>query len=258
MLRKMNKKIFLDIPFIPKKPISLALVDSRYKARLEGFFIKNKIIPIFVEKCTALYPAISCHPDIQCHPLGGNRIVIAPNASQSLKNQLIQHKFEIIVGNTRLESNYPNNIAYNVARIGRFAFHNMKYTDPILKEELEAQGVELIHVNQGYAKCSVAIVDEDSMITSDKGIANAAKEIGFNVLLINPGFIELPGLNYGFIGGATGLLSQDKLGFAGNWKTHKDSRKIENFLRQRNKIPVALDMDPLIDVGSIIPLKEYE
>ena len=254
----MSKEIFLDIPFIPKKPISLALVDSRYKARLKSFFIKNKILPIFVEKCTELYPAISCHPDIQCHPLGGNRIVIAPNASQSLKNQLIQHNFEIIVGNTRLESNYPNNIAYNVARIGRFAFHNKKYTDPILKEELKAQGVELIHVNQGYAKCSVAIVDQYSMITSDKGIANVATEIGLNVLLITPGFIELPGLNYGFIGGATCLLSRNKLGFVGSWKNHIDSRKIEQFLRERNKIPVAMDMNPLIDVGSIIPLKQYE
>ncbi|NLN41895.1 MAG: hypothetical protein GX160_07940 [Clostridiales bacterium] len=254
----MSKEIFLDIPFIPKKPISLALVDSRYKARLKSFFIKNKILPIFVEKCTELYPAISCHPDIQCHPLGGNRIVIAPNASQSLKNQLIQHNFEIIVGNTRLESNYPNNIAYNVARIGRYAFHNKKFTDPILKEELQAQGVELIHVKQGYAKCSVAVVDQYSIITSDKGIAKVATEIGIKVLLINPGFIELPGLNYGFIGGATGLVSQNKLAFAGNWKDHKDYKKIEIFLKERNKTPVAADMNPLVDVGSIIPLKQYE
>ncbi len=255
-MRKMSKEAFLETPFIPDNSVSLALVDSRYKARLEVFLKDYQISPIYVDKCTDLYPSISCHPDIQCHPLGGNKIVIAPNASQSLKNQLIQHDFEIIVGNTRLESNYPNNIAYNVARIGEYAFHNKKYTDPILKGELQSQGVELVHVNQGYSKCSVAIVDEHSLITSDKGIAKAAKGVGFNVLLINPGFIDLPGLNYGFIGGATGLLNLNALGFVGNWKTHKDYEKIEDFLKERGKIPVAMDMHLLADVGSIIPLKQ--
>jgi len=254
----MHKEFFLECPFIPKNPVSLALVDIRYKARLEDDLKKRKISPIYVGPCPDLYPSISCHPDIQCHPLGGNKIVVAPNASQSLKNQLIQHDFDILLGNTRLESNYPNNIAYNVARIGGFAFHNKKYTDPIIRESLRGQGVELVHVNQGYAKCSVSIVDEYSMITSDKGIASAAKEVGLNVLTIEPGFIKLPGLDYGFIGGATGLLSQNQIGFVGNGSSYIDSRSIESYLEHRGKKALMLGKFPLSDVGSIIPLKEYE
>lgn len=252
----MNKEEFLQIPFIPKHPVSLTLIDSRYKAGLEDDFKKMNIFPIFVDPCTDLYPSISCHPDIQCHPLGGNRVVIAPNVSESLKNQLIQHDFEIIVGNTRLESNYPNNIAYNVARIGEFAFHNKMYTDPILKAELLAQGVKFIHVNQGYTKCSVSIVDEHSIITSDRGIARAAIEVGLNVMIMKPGFIQLPGLNYGFIGGATGLLSRNSLGLVGNWQSHTDSRDIEIFLEGRGKTPVTLGKFSFLDIGSIIPLKQ--
>lgn len=246
----------MQTPFVPQNPVSLALVDSRYKAGLEDDFANKNILPIFVDPCMDLYPSISCHPDIQCHPLGGNRVVVAPNASESLKNQLIQHDFEIIVGNTRLESNYPNNIAYNVARIGEFAFHNQRYTDPILKAELQAQGVEFVHVNQGYAKCSIAIIDEHSMITSDKGIAWAAMGIGLNVMVIAPGYIELPGLDYGFIGGATGLLSRNELGVVGDWQSHIDSRNIEIFLEGRGKTPVTLGKFSFLDIGSIIPLKQ--
>ncbi len=253
----MNRTEFIQIPFIPENPVSLALIDSRYRARLEDALKNKKIEPIFVEPCTDLYPSISCHPDIQCHPLGGNRIVIAPNASESLKNQLIQHNFEIIVGNTRLESNYPNNIAYNVARIGRFAFHNKRYTDPVLMAELQNQGVDFVHVNQGYAKCSVSIIDEQSVITSDIGIARAALKVGLNVLIITPGFIELPGLDYGFIGGATGLLSRRDLGLVGNWHIHTDNRKIEFFLNSRGKTPVTLGKFSFSDIGSIIPLKQH-
>lgn len=253
----MKKDRFLKFPFIPQNPVSLALIDGRYRPMVEGALKNKGIIPLFLQPCPDLYPSISCHPDIQCHPLGGNKILVAPNANSSLKNQLIQHDFEIIVGNTRLESNYPNNIAYNVARIGSVAFHNKKYTDPILKEGLKDQGVELIHVNQGYAKCSVAMVDECSMITSDMGIARVAAEIGLNVMVISPGHIKLPDLDYGFIGGATGLITGVHLGFVGNWRHHTDGKDMETFLKSRGKIPASLGDFPLMDLGSIIPLKEY-
>lgn len=248
---------FIKIPYIPQNPVSLALIDGRYGTILMESLGKRKIKPILVGPCSDLYPSISSHPDIQCHPLGGNKVIIAPNANESLKNQLIQHDFDLIVGHTRLESNYPNNIAYNVARIGSVAFHNEKYTDPVLKEILQGQGVEFIHVNQGYSKCSVSIIDEYSMITSDRGIARIAEEIGLNVMVISPGYIRLPGLDYGFIGGATGLIGENDLGLIGNLESHVDKEKVEAFLKMRGKTPISLCKFPLVDIGSLIPLKEY-
>ena len=37
---------------------------------------------------------------------------------------------------------------------------------------------------QGYAKCSCVVVDEDSIITSDRGIWREAVNAGMDVLLI--------------------------------------------------------------------------
>lgn len=123
--------------------------------------------------------------------------------------------------------------------------------------ELEKQGVKMIHVKQGYAKCSVCIVDENAIITSDRGIAKVAKNTGFEVMVIEPGFIQLRGLNYGFIGGATGLLDKDALGFAGDLTAHKNGLIIKDFLWTKGKTCIGLGELSLSDVGSIIPLKEY-
>jgi hypothetical protein len=249
-------KHFLDKPFLPKGKVSLVLIDSRIDAETKKQIRSRGIAYIEVPPCDALYDAISCHPDIQCHPLGGRKIVLAPNSSEALRNQLIHQDFEILLGNTTLKGNYPNNIAYNVARIGDFALHNTAYTDPLLKKQLMDQGVRLVHVNQGYTKCSVAIVNDHALITSDHGIAAAARDCGLDVLWIRPGFIELKGLNYGFIGGTCGLAGPDELAFIGDIRRHPDFLQIQEFAARHGKRITTWNSGGLYDFGSIIPLKE--
>ena len=48
---------------------------------------------------------------------------------------------------------------------------------------------------------------------------------GIDVLLIRPGYIELPGYPYGFIGGTNGNLSKDIIVFSGSLKEHPDYEK---------------------------------
>lgn len=247
---------FVEKPFIPGGRISVAIIDSRLDDLQKKQLKASSIDLLEVGPCEALYEAVSCHPDIQCHPLGGNRILIAPNASRSLKDHLIHQNFELVIGNTVLEGNYPNNIAYNVARIGDVAFHNTACTDPVLKNELIKQGVKLVHVNQGYTKCSVAIVSERALITADRGIAAAARDNGFDALLIRPGFISLKGLNYGFIGGACGLTSFDEITFIGDITRHPDFSLISRFILNHGKRIRFLRGVGLSDFGSIIPIKE--
>lgn len=254
MERSMDK--FVEKPFLPSGKVSMAIVDSRMGDGQKRQLKANSIDLIEVGPCYDLYEAISCHPDIQCHPLGGNRIVIAPNASQSLKDHLIHQKFELVVGNTTLEGNYPNNIAYNVARIGDVAFHNTACTDPVLKHELIKQGVKLVHVNQGYTKCSVAIVSERALVTADKGIAAAARDNGLDALLIRPGFISLKGLSYGFIGGTCGLTGPEEITFIGDITKHPDFSLISRFVIKHGKRIVFLEGAELSDFGSMIPVKE--
>lgn len=58
-------------------------------------------------------------------------------------------------------------------------------------------------------------------MTSDIKIGKILKENNIDVLLLPPGDIILPGLDYGFIGGTCGLLDNNTLAFYGNLNTYK-------------------------------------
>lgn len=250
---------FVDNPNIPVKPLSIALVDGRIEKILENKLVHMGIKVVKTEKYEGLYEAISFHPDILYHHLGGNKIVYAPGVNQRVNTALENLGFRLISGSIRLGDKYPLNIAYNVARVGRLAFHNLKYTDPVLANELISEGVELVHVNQGYAKCSISVVDDSSIITSDPGIAKVAVKKGLDVLLIEPEEgIKLPGVSYGFIGGSSGLIDEKKWLITGDILSLKSSEKIFQFLQKRCIDIVHLPGQPVVDIGSIIPLMTFE
>ena len=249
---------FIEVPNLPEKPVSLAAVDERISpescAVLEGLGVSL----IKIQRHPCLYGAVSSHPDMLLHPVGGDLIVHAPGISDELGVLLARAGFRLIKGAAELSPEYPRDIAYNAARIGRFYFHNLKYTDSVLRKELEKAGVEPVHVEQGYTKCSVALVDENTMITSDKGIARTAEGKGIDALLIDPGQgILLPGLDYGFIGGATGLLGKHRLAVNGAADGLKSFEAIRSLLFSKNGALHSLSGLPVTDIGSILPLMTY-
>jgi len=198
--------------------------------------------------------AISYHPDIVIHPIKRNKIIVAPNVYYYYKDILSNTSIEIIKGEKELERNYPKNIAYNVARVSEYAIHNIKYTDEVVKYHLKKEGIEFINVNQGYTKCSMAIIDDNSIITSDKSIKKALSSLNIDILTIDEGYIDLQGLDYGFIGGCTGVITSNEVLFTGTFKNHPDYNKIINFLLKKGKSPITLSENNIIDLGSIIPL----
>ena len=161
---------------------------------------------------------------------------------------------KIISGNKKIGSTYPYDIAYNVARINRAAFHNFIYTDDKILEYYNANGIKLIDVKQGYSKCSICVIAENAIITSDKIIAKAAVSNGYDVLHISEGYIKLKGLNYGFIGGCCGLISKEILAVNGDISQHIDYLKIKEFCEKYNVTIYPLHNGTLEDIGSIIPL----
>ncbi|NLD46776.1 MAG: hypothetical protein GX660_06195 [Clostridiaceae bacterium] len=245
---------FVNVPNIPQNRVKSVLVDGRIDKNIEAGFEKNGISVIKTELYPALYAAVSYHPDIVFHHLGGNRIIHAPDTSINVIKRLSGLGFELVAGNSELCRNYPGNIRYNAARVGNIAFHNTKYTDAVLRENLENMGVELVHVNQGYAKCSVSIVDENSIITMDKGIARTAEAKGLEVLVIEEENIRLPGLDKGFIGGSTGLLDRNKWAITGNIEKLASFYKVYDFLHKKGIEIVCLSKEDVIDIGSIIPI----
>ena len=148
---------------------------------------------------------------------------------------------------------YPGNAAYCAAVFDGFIIHRLDITAPKILEA--AEGLRLINVRQGYAKCSTVIVDGKSLITSDSGIAEAAQGAGLSVLRVSKGRVLLPGYPEGFIGGASGRV-RDEVIFNGSLEAHPDGAKIRAFIRARGLEiwePAGL---PLRDIGSIIYINQ--
>lgn len=152
-------------------------------------------------------------------------------------------------GKAICDCNYPKDIAYNIKAIGKKVFHNFKYTDEVLKNQLSEE--TLINVSQGYSGCSICKISDSAIITSDKIIHKSAKDNNLNSLLISPGHILLDGFNYGFIGGAS-FLAGETLYFFGNISMHPDYESIKKFCDDNNREFISLSEKQLSDFGSAI------
>lgn len=191
---------------------------------------KGYTIELFGPVESAAEP-VSCHPDMfLC----------------SLKEDVLYRGDEKLVGRT-----YPDDIRYNACSTGKFFIHNLRYTDAGLLKKAGELGLKAVDIAQGYAKCSIVAVDEDSIITYDDGIADACRKAGMNVLKIRPGFISLPGYDTGFIGGCSGRLP-DEIVFNGNLKEHPDYEAIRSFTESRGLPCRYFESYRLTDIGTVI------
>ena len=189
---------------------------------------------------------LSCHPDMFMCKMG-----VSDDA------EIISYFTQDEI---RMSSEYPNDIPFNAACTGKYFIHNLKYTAPVLLKRAEELGFEQINVKQGYAKCSTLIVDEDSVITYDRGLGKACAAAGMDVLMITPGHVLLPGYDTGFIGGASGRI-KDTVIFNGDLSAHPDFDPIKRFIEERGLSVKWFPEWPLTDIGSIIsiyPEKEYK
>ncbi len=246
---------FIKSPFIPDGKVSLAVIDYRMPKAMEERMNSMGIECIRTARCRELHEAVDGHPDMLMMHMGGNRIVLAPNIYEEMAPMLQKKGFAVTKGATWLVRNYPGNIAYNVLRLGNLVFHNIKYTDPELLKVFESERLKLINVRQGYTKCSVCILDGNTIITSDRMLSETAGANGAESLLIEPGGIELKGFDYGFIGGSSGLLASGLIAFSGNSKSLKNADEIAIYLALKGISTVDLSLDKMVDYGSIIPLK---
>ena len=124
------------------------------------------------------------------------------------------------------------------------------YSPGITANEItDKAGFELIPVKQGYCGCSICVVDANSIITADRGVAAAAARRGIDTLLIRPGHIQLEGYEYGFIGGSAFLISEDTMAFTGDISSHPDSENIMFFLEKRGIIVEKITENKIFDIG---------
>ncbi|WP_090553491.1 DUF6873 family GME fold protein [Natronincola ferrireducens] len=252
------KNNFIKTPYLPEKKVQWVLVDYRVDDKTLNNLQLRGINIIKTLPCHDLYEAVEGHPDMVLHPLGGQDIIVAPNVFSYYKDKLEPLGFHIIEGKTLLTRNYPENIAYNICRVGNFLIHNFKYTDEILLNYYSRPSYIKIHVSQGYSKCSIAVINEEAIITADAGIHREVTKFGIDSLMIDEGNILLPGLNYGFIGGTCGYLDSNYLAFFGKIQDYKNYEKISKFAEKYGKSLIAINEKALQDYGTLIPLTEMD
>ena len=216
------------------------IVDRRYiDIAKKQWCMKYEIIPSFC--CEKIQLPVSAHPDMTLTRI--EDIFVASPDSYEYYREILGKR--VISGSTELSSHYPYDIAYNVLIYKNLAFGKVDYIDQVVKEELQKRKMKLINVNQGYAKCSTCVCSE-GIITADDSIYKACCENSINALKIIPGFVELEGYDYGFIGGASGVIGS-VLTFFGDIRKHPDYKKIEGFC-DFDFIPDF----PLTDIGTIL------
>ena len=203
-----------------------------------------------------LYFPVNTHPDMQIHFVSDSVAIAAPCVFEYYKKTLPTH-IKLIKGSTDVEGTYPFDVAYNVASLGKRIIGNLSYTDAVLKNFYEDLKYEFLDVKQGYTKCNLCIVDENSVITEDDGLSKTLISKGFDVLKIPAGEISLPGFPYGFIGGASGFIMPNVLGFCGNIDSLSYADSIKSFLKEKGIEFVSLSRDNLIDLGSIVYFKDF-
>lgn len=245
---------FIETPNFPLNPVTLAVVSGAFP-QLHTALNKLGIQTIPTEPSRFLSPPVAQHADLQCMHLGGNTVVVA-KTEVPLADALQSQGLHILPTERPLGPKYPEDVLLNAVQAKSILMGKLKTLDPVVLKHYQNKNWKISNVRQGYTNCSVAMVSEQALITADTGIAAVAQTLGLRVLTIRPGFIALPGLNYGFIGGCCGLIAKDTLAFTGKLNYHPDYEKMIQFITSEGKQILELTQGQLIDVGGIIPLKE--
>jgi hypothetical protein len=233
--------------------MKFTFVDSRIENDEENNLRKLGYEVLKCPTSSHLYGAVSGHPDMLMHIVGNKKIIVHKSMQYEFITRLKELKFDVILSHNELKNTYPEDIILNGVGISNYFVHKLKNTDTTLLNSMK--GKTLINVNQGYTKCSTAIVSEEAVMTSDKKIAETFRNLNMDVLYLPPGDILLPGLNYGFIGGCCSLLEKNLIAFYGDLKNYKYGFEVLSFLKKHSVEPYYLSTRKLTDRGSIFQVE---
>ena len=233
------------------------LVGEKYRQQLDEALKCLKIRPIYCPSNPCIDERLSGHCDLSILHAGGNTVFLASYLKGSdFSKELEAQGFRILYPQEVMDKNYPKDAPLNLCLLKNAFYYAEKVSNQQIVEHLTGKGFQPLSVRQGYCRCSVCIVNERSIITSDRGVYRTALENGSDCLLIEPGNISLEGFDYGFIGGSSFKISDDQLCFTGNLNAHPDKDAILYFLEKHNVRPVFLTDQPIFDIGSAVPLTE--
>ena len=242
---------FIETPNLPCGRVTTLIAGKRYKTLLSDRLTALGISVLWMPDLEKLPPPVRGHADLSVLHVGGNRFLAAGELPESFTSGLASLGATVGQCALPLGNTYPDDCRLNAA-----VFTEHVILNPGVSAFVPPSNMTTVRVRQGYARCSVCIVDERSFITSDAGICRAAARAGMDVLLISEGNISLEGYNTGFIGGCAFKLSQDRIAFTGALRHHPDGEQMLEFMMQKRVEPVFLSDGPLLDIGGTVLVRE--
>ena len=210
---------------------------------------------IEISRSENVYEEISSHVDIFTCKIG-EKLIVEPSIYKEIL-QKVGNNHDIEQGKECVERKYPYDIKYNVCTIGEKAFHNFKFTDVKVKEELEEQGYEQINTTQGYTNCSIAVIGDNSAIVTDKGLYKILQKHNIDVLYLEyePDIKLLKSNKYsekrGFIGGAISRIDDQIIVF-GDLDKIDCNKQIRIFIEKRGLKIIEFKGLDVIDYGGLV------
>ncbi len=194
-----------------------------------------------------VYKSISGHPDIfMC--MSNDSIVVSPGLDQLIVERIANQGYRIVKGFNLPGKTYPASACYNAIVTDNYLIHNSKITDQAIIETFKLK--MQIHVNQGYTRCNLLPLNNETFITSDRGIEKVLLNEGLQVLFVDPSPVVLKGQKHGFFPGCCGTLGNQVL-IAGSLKYHPQQEEIVSFIASLGMSVKELFDGKLMDVGSI-------
>ena len=232
----------------------IVLVDQRIDHSSLLTLKKTGAEPFLLPPSPFLQVGVSSHPDMLlfvgfgklfCHKkyYEANKVLVDRIVDASL--------LELMLSDEEINESYPHDVKFNAAIVGNNLICNKKTVSKLILAEAVQNGFNIINVPQGYTKCSTCVVSENAIITADKPIFDACVANYIDALLITAGNIDLPGYDYGFIGGASGGYGESVY-FCGDVTKHPDGQEIIDFCQTHGKMAISLSDQRLFDIGTLM------
>ena len=236
--------------------MKLLIVDNRISVKCERALEKEGFYLLKLPADRSLGTAVASHPDTVLFYADNEIISTADYCEDAayIFTDIREYRPDIKIHFTddHRGSTYPHDCIMNALVIGKRIFCKSDSLSDAIKELAQRKEYEIVHTNQGYPACSV-LAFGNSAITADVGMAATLSNYGIKVTTVATGGISLPPHQYGFIGGASGVVG-NKVYFFGDISGHPDHSKIVNAILDEGYTPVSLSDEPLADVGGLIAL----
>ncbi len=238
----------------------IAIIDSRLSVKCKEKLSSFGFSIIEIPENTLYDAPVSAHPDIFVF-VSNNYLITRVETTEILK----KHLFGVDKGIITLKKTnvlnekvlYPNDCVLNFARVGKYLIGRKDIADSEVVRVAREENLEFIDVRQGYSKCNVCVVNDNAIITEDRGIAAACKKKNIDVLLLKTHSVKLEGYEYGFIGGSCATeykTNGNIIYFCGCVENHPEYNSIKAFCDRHNTELFSLSDECLYDGGSIFIL----